>query len=106
MRDYLARIAADGSQKLLVRTLPVVQAERQAGRLPRGSATSLAAWVLHLRGLGAPIKDQGAASARTAANGKDLPEAVKAVLETLQPGLGDDAELVALVVDQAGAVQS
>ena len=106
MRDYLARIAADGSQKLVVRTLPVVQAERRAGRLPSGSATSLAAWVLHLRGHGAPVKDPGAGAAQAAANDKDLPEAVPAVLETLQPGLGEDDELAALVLQQAGALQS
>ncbi|HEX8487072.1 MAG TPA: mannitol dehydrogenase family protein [Propionibacteriaceae bacterium] len=106
MRDYLARIAADGSQKLAVRTLPVVRAERQEGRLPRGSATSLAAWVLHLRGAGAPVKDPGAAAARAAADGKELPDAVPGVLDTLQPGLGGDEELVALVVDQARAIRS
>ncbi|HEX8509267.1 MAG TPA: mannitol dehydrogenase family protein [Propionibacteriaceae bacterium] len=105
MRDYLARIAADGSQKLVVRTLPVVQAERRAGRLPRGSATSLAAWVLHLRGHGAPVKDSGAGAAQAAANDKDLPEAVPAVLDTLQPGLGEDDELVGLVVQQARDLQ-
>ena len=106
MRDYLARIAADGSQKIPVRTLPVVHAERQAGRLPRGGATTLAAWVLHLRGLGAPVKDPGAAAARAAATGNDLPKAVPAVLNTLQPGLGEDDEFVALVLDQTHTIQS
>jgi len=106
MRDVLARIAADGSQKLVVRTLPVVRAERQAGRLPRGSATALAAWVLHLRGLGAPVKDAGAAAAQSAAQAGELADVVPGVLETLQPRLGQDQELVALVVEQAGAIQS
>ncbi|HEY5783246.1 MAG TPA: mannitol dehydrogenase family protein [Microlunatus sp.] len=106
MRDYLARIAADGSQKLPVRTLPVVHAERQAGRLPRGGATTLAAWVLHLRGLGAPVKDPGAAAARAAANGNDLAHAVPAVLNTLQPGLSEDDAFVALVLDQTHTIQS
>jgi len=106
MRDYLARIAADGSQKLVVRTLPVVRAERQAGRLPRGSATSLAAWVLHLRGQGAPVKDQGAAAARAAANSADLAEAVPAVLSTLHRDLGEDSQLVTLVVNQAREILS
>ena len=63
MRDQLARIAADGSVKLPVRILPTVRAERAAGRLPLGGATTLAAWVLHLRGLGAPVKDPGAGPA-------------------------------------------
>jgi len=76
------------------------------GRLPRGSATSLAAWVLHLRGLGAPVKDPGAAEARAAANGNELADAVPAVLNTLQPGLGEDVELVALVVDQARNIEA
>ena len=63
MSDQLARIAADGSAKLPVRTLPTLRAERSAGRIPIGCATTLAAWVLHLRGLGAPVKDPGAATA-------------------------------------------
>ena len=37
-------------------------------------------------------------------NDKDLSEAVPAVLETVQPGLGEDDELVALVVQQAHAL--
>jgi len=68
MRDQLARIAADGSTKLVVRTIPTVRAERAAGRVPVGCATTLAAWVLHLRGAGAPVKDPGATSAQQAAN--------------------------------------
>ena len=57
MRDVLSRIAADGSAKLVVRTVPTIVAERAAGRIPVGAATTVAAWVLHLRGAGAPIKD-------------------------------------------------
>ena len=38
--DQLARIAADGSTKLLVRTLPTIRAERAAGRVPIGCATT------------------------------------------------------------------
>ncbi len=72
MRDQLARIAADGSVKLPVRILPTVRAERAAGRLPLGGATTLAAWVLHLRGLGAPVNDPGAGPALAAANSGDL----------------------------------
>src|SRR4029453_9238683 len=90
MRDQLARIAADGSQKLIVRTLPTIKAERAAGRIPVGAATTIAAWMLHLRGMGAPIKDPGATSACEAANSGDLSAAAPAVLETLEPGLGKD----------------
>ena len=105
MRDQLARIAADGSVKLPVRILPTVRAERAAGRLPLGGATTLAAWVLHLRGLGAPVKDPGAGPAREAANSGDLPAAVPAVLETLEPGLGGDTDFVDAVLAQAELIQ-
>jgi fructuronate reductase len=104
MRDQLARIAADGSTKLVVRTVPTLRAERAAGRIPRGCATTFAAWVLHLRGLGAPIKDPGATTAQQAANSGDLPSAVPAVLDTLDPGRGADEDFVQTVVKQAEAI--
>jgi fructuronate reductase len=104
VRDQLARIAADGSAKLPVRTLPTLRAERSAGRIPTGCATTIAAWVLHLRGLGAPVKDPGAAAALKAANSGDLPVAVPAVLDALAPGLGGDQDLVQTVLGQADAI--
>ena len=104
--DQLARIAADGSTKLVVRTLPTIRAERSAGRLPIDCGTTIAAWVLHLRGLGAPIKDPGAAAAENAANSGELREAVPAVLDVLEPGLGSDRDFVDAVIGQAGAIQS
>ncbi|WP_022918068.1 mannitol dehydrogenase family protein [Ruania albidiflava] len=104
VRHLLAQIAMDGSQKLPVRTLPAVNAERAAGRVPTGGATTLAGWVLHLRGVGAPVNDAGAGPAQEAANAGPVAEVVPAVLETLQPGLGDDADLVAAVVAQAEAI--
>ena len=104
--DQLARIAADGSTKLVVRTLPTIRAERAAGRVPIGCGTTIAAWILHLRGLGAPIKDPGAAAAEKAANSGELREAVPAVLDVLEPGLGGDRDFVDAVIRQAGAIQS
>jgi fructuronate reductase len=91
---------------LLVRTLPTIRAERAAGRVPIGCATTVAAWVLHLRGLGARIKDAGAAAARDAANFGELPEVVPAVLDVLEPGLGADKDLVDAVLRQAEAIAS
>jgi fructuronate reductase len=104
--DQLARIAADGSTKLLVRTLPTIRAERAAGRVPIGCGTTIAAWILHLRGLGAPVKDSGAGPAQQAANSHELPEAVPAVLDVLEPGLGRDKDFVDAVLHQATAIQS
>jgi fructuronate reductase len=102
--DQLARIAADGSTKLLVRTVPTIRAERAAGRVPIGCATTVAAWILHLRGLGAPVKDPGAGPAQQAANSGELPEAVPAVLDVLERGLGGDKEFVDAVIRQADAL--
>lgn len=104
--DQLARIAADGSTKLVVRTVPTIRAERAAGRVPIGCATTIAAWVLHLRGLGAPVKDPGAGPAQNAANGGELPRVVPAVLDVLEPGLGGDKDFVDAVLHQAAAIQS
>jgi fructuronate reductase len=106
VRHQLAQIAPDGSIKLPVRTLPTVRAERSAGRVPMGCATTIAAWVLHLRGLGAPIKDPGAGPAQKAANSGELREAVPAVLDVLEPELGGDRDFVDAVIRQAGAIQS
>jgi fructuronate reductase len=106
VRHQLAQIAPDGSIKLRVRTLPTVRAERSAGRVPIGCATTIAAWVLHLRGLGTSIKDPGAAAAEKAANSGELREAVPAVLDVLEPGLGGDRDFVDAVIRQAGAIQS
>ena len=101
--DQLARIAADGSTKLLVRTMPTIRAERAAGRVPVGCATTVAAWILHLRGLGAPIKDAGAVAARDAANSDDLAAVIPRVLDALEPGLGADQDFIDAVLNQAKA---
>ncbi len=95
IRHLLAQIAGDGSQKIPVRIVPVIKAERQAGRMPSGAVRALAAWVSHLRGLGAPVKDVAAEQWQQAASGEAV-EAVGAVLEGL--GLGGDAELESAVL--------
>ena len=102
----LSRIAADGSAKLVVRTVPTIVAERAAGRVPVGAATTVAAWVLHLRGAGAPIKDVNAEAAKAAADGEDLEAAVRRVLDYLRPELGSDGELVEAVIAQTRAISS
>lgn len=100
MHDRLDRIAADGSQKLPIRILPVLRAERGAGRLPEGATRVLAAWVCHLRGLGAPISDARADDVLPLTGGP-LAEAVPSILGTLDPALAEDGALVSLVSDQA-----
>ena len=92
----LAQIAGDGSQKLPVRLLPVLRAERSAGRLPEVAVTVLAAWILHLRGAGVPVRDVRADELRPLA-ARPLADAVPTVFAALDPELPDDAALVAAV---------
>lgn len=102
LADPLERIAADGSQKLPVRVLPVLRAERQAGRLPAAAALTLAAWICHLRGLGAPVSDVRADEVGPLARREPLGEAVAAVLNWLGPDLAEDSQLISAVLDLTG----
>lgn len=72
----LDQIALDGDQKLPVRILPVLKAERAAGRLPAGATRVLAAWACQ--------------------SDEDL----RKVLAALDPALADDPDVVAAVIDQ------
>lgn len=92
MRHLLAQIAEDGSVKLPVRILPTVRAERALGRTPHAAARVLAAWVGHLRGRGAPVRDPRSRQAREAAAGP-IDEAVPRVLALLDPDLAHDTTL-------------
>jgi fructuronate reductase len=100
IRHRLDQIAADGSQKLPVRILPVLRLERSAGRLPEGAVRVLAAWVAHLRGAGAPVHDPRAEELTSAAAGP-LAEAVQRILVTLDPAVGGDDDVVAAVAAEA-----
>ncbi len=99
IRHALSQIAADGSQKLPVRVLPALRRERERGVLPYGATRVPAAWVCHLRGLGAPVRDTaGAALPRVDGS---LEDAVRAVLAHLDPALAADAPVVDAVCAQA-----
>jgi fructuronate reductase len=91
IRHTLAQIAADGSQKLPIRLLPVLRGERAAGRMPPGAVRILAAWIDHLRGFGAPVNDAGAGPYRERAG------SVREVVALLAPDLAGDIELVRAV---------
>jgi fructuronate reductase len=94
VRHQLSQIAPDGSRKVPIRILPTLRAERAAGRMPIGCATVIAAWILHLQGHGAPVKDPAAGAARAAAAEPDVTTAIKGVLGTLDPELPADDDLV------------
>jgi fructuronate reductase len=98
IRHLLRQIAADGSQKVPIRILPTVRADLADGRVPTGAARVLAAWVCHLRGLGAPVADVAAEEFVALAAG-DLEDAVGRVLASLDV---TDARLTAEVTALAG----
>jgi Protein of unknown function DUF111 len=92
--------AADGSQKVPVRLVPTLRAERAAGGLPQGATRAIAAWTCHLRGLGAPVKDARAAEVVPLGAGT-LEESVAAVLGFLGEDLAADDDVVAAVLAHA-----
>jgi fructuronate reductase len=91
IQHRLAQIAADGSQKLPIRTLPVLRLERSAGRMPTGGIRVLAAWIGHLRAAGADVRDASGERFVAAAG------SVREVLRLLDPALAADDDLVAAV---------
>jgi fructuronate reductase len=64
IRHLLVQIAADGSQKVPIRAVPVIE----AGVGP-GATRLVAAWIAHLRGHGAPVTDVRAAELTSLAAG-------------------------------------
>ena len=95
IRHLLAQIAADGSQKIPIRAVPVVRAELATGRRPDGATRLVAAWVAHLRGHGAPVTDARAAEVTALAHGS-VDDAAAAVVAWLDL----DATLAPLVAEQ------
>ena len=89
IRHLLAQIAADGSQKIPIRAVPVVRAELDAGRVAEGATRTVAAWIAHLRGHGAPVTDAHADEVRPLGEGSAR-EAVHRTLSWL--GLDPDAQ--------------
>jgi fructuronate reductase len=99
----LDQIAMDGSQKLVVRILPVLRMERAAGRLPQGATRVLAAWICCLRIDGASINDVRADELRGLAGG-ERSEAARRLLDLLDPAVAADQDVVDLVVEQCRAL--
>ncbi len=98
MKDQLGRIAMDGTQKLPIRIVPHVKAFGERGGVAEGACRAIAGWVLHLRGVGAPVDDKGATEVVEQANAGDLAQAVQAVLAFLQV---DDDKVAETVLTQA-----
>jgi fructuronate reductase len=117
----LDQIAADGSQKLPVRVLPLLgsgpsghghepEGDHESGAAattdhePGAAGTIVAAWLCHLRGAGAPVVD-AEADRYTALAAGPLPDATRRVLDALDAGRGDDMTTVVLVADTAERIE-
>lgn len=103
IRHLLAQIANDGSQKLPVRAVPVLEAELAADRCPDGVVRPIAAWTLHLRGRGAAVKDAGGAAVTEAAQGP-VTEAVPRILALL--GAPPEARVIDAVLAQVTEIKA
>ncbi|MGH8962027.1 MAG: mannitol dehydrogenase family protein [Jatrophihabitantaceae bacterium] len=105
IEHLLSQIAADGSQKLPVRIVPVIRLERAAGRLPAGAARVLGAWVAHVRGLGVPLADVRTERLAQLESGP-LPDATRRLLGILDPTLPDDDVFATAVTACAAEFES
>lgn len=92
IRHNLQQIAVDGSQKLPARILPVLCAERAAGRVPPGAVATLASWLTHLRA--GEARDTRSVELTSLAQS---PDATRRVLAVLDPNLAEDRELVTAI---------
>ncbi len=97
---HLAQIAMDGSTKLRMRAVPVLQAERAAGRSGAAAALMIAAWMDYSAAAAAfqdPLADQVAAANRLSGA-----ERIRALLGLVDPALAGDAAVVELIEDLCG----
>ncbi|WP_104175709.1 mannitol dehydrogenase family protein [Arthrobacter sp. Y81] len=100
---HLAQIAMDGSTKLRMRAVPVLQAERAAGRSGAAAALMIAAWMDYSAAAAAfqdPLADQVAAANRLSGT-----ERIRALLGLVDPALAGDAVVVELIADLCGTFE-
>jgi fructuronate reductase len=97
---HLSQIAADGTTKLRLRAVPVLNAERCKGQSGSASALMLAAWADYTF-TAAQIQDPLAAGI-TAAQAMAGEERVAALLALISPDLAADEDIVALVYGLGG----
>lgn len=97
---HLAQIAMDGSTKLRMRAVPVLQAERAAGRTGAAAALMIAAWMDY--GAAAAAFQDPLADEVAAANLLSGAERVRALLVLVDPVLAADAAVVDLIEDLRG----
>jgi fructuronate reductase len=87
---HLAQIAMDGSTKLRMRAVPVLRAERAAGRSGAAAALMIAAWMDHACAAADELHDPLAVDI-AAANALSEAERTRALLALVSPDLVDPA---------------
>jgi fructuronate reductase len=92
---HLAQIAMDGTTKLRMRALPVLNSERAAGRRGDGAARMLAVWIAYLSAA-AEFQDPQTPEIRAALTLEGHGRTA-ALLALLKPELADDAMLITQV---------
>jgi fructuronate reductase len=97
---HLAQIAMDGSTKLRMRAVPVLQAERAAGRTGAAAALMIASWM-DCSAAAAAFEDP-LADGVAAANLISGAERIRALLALVDPVLAADAAVVDLIEDLCG----
>ena len=88
----LAQIAMDGSTKLQMRAVPVLKAERQAGRAGTAAARAIAAWIAYLDGR-TEVSD-ARSELVLEANPKPVDERVRALIAVLDAELAQQEDVV------------
>ncbi|MFJ5692416.1 mannitol dehydrogenase family protein [Arthrobacter sp. NPDC093125] len=96
---HLAQIAMDGSTKLRMRAVPVLLAERAAGRSGAAAALMVAAWMDY--SAAAEVQDPLADDV-AAANRLSGAERTQALLKLVDPALAADGGVVDLIDDLRG----
>jgi fructuronate reductase len=95
---HLAQIAMDGTTKLRMRALPVLAAERAAGRSGAGAARMIAAWVAFLSST-SDVQDPLAAEIQDAIS-LDGEHRTAALLGLISTELANDEAVVSLIHQQ------
>lgn len=98
---HLTQIAMDGTTKLRMRAVPVLRAERAAGRLGYGAARMIAAWMDYVI-TSTEFSDPLAGDIR-AAKALDDRARTEALLRLIEPELADDPVIVEIVVSLLGS---
>ena len=102
IQPLLAQIAGDGSQKLPIRIVPALTAERAAGGTPTGAERAVAAWILHLRGRSVPVTDARASDVTPLAEG-DLSDAVERVCGYLGISSAESKDAILALAEELDA---